>query len=236
MPAFFPFLLVAAAVIAIGSGSKAGWRTQAQMADGEHGAPPSVQGMPTKRWFFWYVLPIGASQYGTRGPSYLTDAEAFDLEASTKSATLGVQLFRFVYLPLRQVWVYDTRNEPALLASREIRDANGNVVGVHHRNTGACPDFVGAIALTTPLKGPWPYTTLPAQVRLNGKLFKKARFSTMKTGVVGQYREAVSTNSMHLYVMANGTYLVTHLDEANPDMGRALEHLFKDVIRPMQVA
>jgi hypothetical protein len=213
--------MVAALVIAIASGSRSGWRTQAQMAEGQGAAPP-IDGTAVKRWFFWYVLPVGSSSYGARGPEFLTDQEAFELERQTKTATLGVQLYRWVWVPSKGVWVYDTRNAPGLLASREIRDQQGNVVG--------------AVALTKPLTGRWPYTTLPARIHLAGKLFKKARFLKQKPGVVGQYREAVAANSMHLYVLHDGTYLVTHLDEANPDMGAALAHLWKDVVKPMKVA
>lgn len=218
MPLALPFLLAVSAFLVIAAGSRSGWRTQADIAEESHG----VHGFPQKRWFFWYILPHGATAYSYRGPDYLTDQEAFDLEAHTKSSTLGVQLFRFVYIPARGTWVYDTRNDPSLLASREIRDAQGNVVG--------------AIPLTKPLTGHWPYANLPAEVHLDGRLFRKARLSVQKTGVVGQYREAVPENSMHLYVMYDGTYLVTHLDEANPDMGKALMHLLKDVVKPMKVA
>ncbi len=228
MPAVFPFLLVAAAVIAIASGSKSGWRTQAQMAEGQGAAPP-IQGIypgapgQVKRWFFWYVLPVGATSYGARGPENLTDAEAFELERQTKTASLGTQLYRFVWIPSQGVWVYDTRNDPGLLASREIRDQFGNVVG--------------AIALTKPLLGKWPFgSQLPAEVHVEGRLFKRAKFSSQKPGVIVQYREAVPTNSMHLYVCQNGNYTVTHLDEANPDMGNLLGHLFKDVVKPMRAA
>jgi hypothetical protein len=222
----FALLLAGSAFLVLAYGSKSGWRTQAQYAQGDAAAPPvqgeDIVGGALKRWFFWYILPFGATQYGARGPSYMTDQEAFDLEANTKAGSLGAQLFRFVWIPAKGVWVYDRRNEPSLLASREIRDDQGNVVG--------------AIALSKPMVGKWPYETLPKEVTIDGKLFKKARLSVQKTGVVGQYREDVPTNSVHLYVLYDGTYLATHVDEANPDMGRAIEHLLKDVIKPMRVA
>jgi hypothetical protein len=225
MPLAFPFLLCAALVIAIASGSKSGWRTSAQMARGE-GPAPDIQGESPKRWFFWYVLPYGATSYTFRGPSNLTDQEAFELEAETRSASLGVQLFRFVYIYASGTWVYDQRTPPALLGSREIRDQSGNVVGGN--------DIVGAIALTKHITGQWPYTTLPAAVHLGKRAFNRAKFVAQKPGVVGQYREAVATNAMHLYVLHDGTYVITHLDESNPDMGNALAHLWNDVVKPMK--
>jgi hypothetical protein len=157
----------------------------------------------------------------------MTDQEAFELEAETSAASLGVQLFRFVYVQTTGVWVYDQRTGPALLASRAIHDAQGNVVGVH-------PDFIGAIPLTKHLTGQWPYQTLPAVVHLGKRRFDRTRFTAQKPGVVGQYREAVPENSMHLYVLHDGTYVITHLDESNPDMGGALAHLWKDVVKPMK--
>ena len=59
----------------------------------------------------------------------MTDQEAFRFEFSTKTASLGALLYRYVYLPAKGIWLYDTRNDPALIASREIRDPQGNVVG-----------------------------------------------------------------------------------------------------------
>jgi hypothetical protein len=133
LPGWFPFALVASGLIALGAGMRSNWGrakgpaplpTGPQQAGVLHGGPPN-------RWFFWYILPPGATAYGARGPSHMTDQEAFQLEFETKTATLGAKLYRFVWIPARreQPWVYDTRNDPALLASREIRDERGAVVG-----------------------------------------------------------------------------------------------------------
>ncbi len=137
LPRWFPFAVVASGLIALGAGLRSNWgRTTA--AAPPPPLPPQVKqagvlqdwGLgATKRWFFWYVLPFGATSYGARGPENLTDQGAFQLEFDTRSASLGVQLYRYVWVPSQGDWIYDNRNQPALLASREIRDQQGNVVG-----------------------------------------------------------------------------------------------------------
>jgi hypothetical protein len=77
-------------------------------------------GPSPERWFFWYVLPFRATAYSARGPMHMTDQGAFQLEFDTKTASLGAQLYRFAWIPTKGIWVYDTRNDPALLASAEI--------------------------------------------------------------------------------------------------------------------
>jgi hypothetical protein len=136
LPGWFPFALVASGLIAIGAGIKSNWGRPAVAKTEPPPGPPPVQqggvlhGIPgLERWFFWYVLPPRAAAYGARGPEYLTDQGAFQLEFETKTNVLGTQLYRFVWIPDRGVWVYDTRNDPALLASSTIRDQQGNVVG-----------------------------------------------------------------------------------------------------------
>ena len=140
LPGWFPFAVVASAVLVIAAGVKSGWRLA---ADQPKPTPPSpvppvsqagvlqdwLGAVSPSRWFFWYVLPYGASQYVAHGPENLTDQDAFQLEATTKATSLGAQLYRFVWIPASGTWVYDARTDPALLASREIRDASGNVVG-----------------------------------------------------------------------------------------------------------
>lgn len=79
-----------------------------------------------------------------------------------------------------------------------------------------------------PVKGIWPFLGYPDAVRLDGHLFRRARFWQPYPGVVEQYREAVATNSCHLLVRADGTYEITHADGDNPDMGRPVEHLLND--------
>jgi hypothetical protein len=220
-----PILLLFAAAFVIAAGQRSDWTTSAARAEEEERkrkqlGTPHVEGV-TRRWFFWYVLPFGSTTYGMRGPEFLTDEEAFSLESRTRAASLGVQLFRFVYTS-SGVWVFDTRTAPALLASRPITDASGNVVG--------------AIALPKPITGTWPYAELPQVVFVNRKRFVKAKIQASKPGVIGQYREDVPENSQHLYVCSNGRYVIDHVDEANPDHGRMLEHFLKDFVRPMRVA
>jgi hypothetical protein len=142
LPGWFPFAVVASFLVMVGAGMKSGWKISGN--EPPPPPPPIPPGTPqvkqagalqdwglgsSGRWFFWYVLPVGATAYGAKGPEYLTDQGAFQLEFDTRSASLGVQLYRYVRIPALGVWVYDSRNEPSLLASREIRDQHGNVVG-----------------------------------------------------------------------------------------------------------
>lgn len=135
LPGWFPFALLASGLIAIGAGIKSNWGRPATLAKTPPAVPPIrqagiLQGVPgLERWFFWYILPPNATSYGARGPSYMTDQGAFQLEFETKTNVLGTQLYRFAWIPDRGIWVYDRRNDPELLASSTIRDAQGIVVG-----------------------------------------------------------------------------------------------------------
>lgn len=140
LPGWFPYALTASFLVMIGAGIKSNWGRPAAVAAGPPPPVPPVRqggvlqewlgGIPgLSRWFFWYILPPGANAYGARGPEYLTDQAAFQLEFDTKTSRLGTQLYRFVWIPERGVWIYDSRNDPALLASSTIRDQQGNVVG-----------------------------------------------------------------------------------------------------------
>jgi len=138
LPVWFPFAVVASGLIALGAGLRSNWGRTTAAAPPPPPLPPQVKqagvlqdwGLGTQsRWFFWYVLPYNATEYGARGPEKLTDQGAFQLEFETKTTSLGVKLYRFVWIPMNGIWVPDTRNDPALLASRAIRDQQGAVVG-----------------------------------------------------------------------------------------------------------
>jgi hypothetical protein len=131
LPGWFPFALTASGLIALAAGMKSNWGRAKAPAPLPSSTPQQAGVLhgPLSRWFFWYTLPQGATEYGARGPMYLTDQEAFQLEFATKAASLGTLLYRFVWIPAQGIWIYDTRTDPALLASREIQDAQGNVVG-----------------------------------------------------------------------------------------------------------
>jgi hypothetical protein len=70
--------------------------------------------MPMKRWFFWYIIPSGASSWIVKKAEFLTDYEAFNLEFRTKAQNLGASMYRLVWDG--RVWVFDTRNDRQLLA------------------------------------------------------------------------------------------------------------------------
>jgi hypothetical protein len=82
------------------------------------------------------------------------------------------------------------------------------------------------------LRAIWPYSGTPDQVQLAGRRFQLATFRFYRSGVTAQYREAVPTSSLHLLVLDDGTYLVDHQDDFNPDgpQGSPLQHLVKDFI------
>lgn len=104
----------------------------------------------------------------------------------------------------------------------------------HHHVTHTLPSVlssVGAVEVNPPIRGVWTAPGFPKSVTLRGRVFKRAQWKFPKTGVVAQYREAVPVNSHHLLVLGDGTFIIDHYDEANPDAGRAIEHLIKDVLK-----
>jgi len=123
LPKWLPFAALASGLVAIASGIKSG-----KIPSSVDGLPPlpdidlmnegdTVEGYTGKRWFFWYSRYNG--EVKVIGPFQMTDYEAFRLESRTRSENLGVELFRFVW-PGQGAWLYDTRNGPALLASRDV--------------------------------------------------------------------------------------------------------------------
>ena len=80
----------------------------------------------------------------------------------------------------------------------------------------------------TPITGWWGINGYPDTVHFDGRLFRKARWKDTYPGVAEQYREAVVRDSMHLKVYANGQWVIDHVDQDNPDMGRPIEHFFND--------
>lgn len=201
----FPFFLVAAAVLAIAAGSKSGWRTSADMAAGE--APlPAVQGLGpgTKSWFIWKVNARSS------GPYFLTNDEAIVLEHTARLKAPRAIILRWMFDPKSRRWLSDLRTARAL---------HGDAVSV------------GAVAIDPPITGRWIYgNAFPVEIAMNNRTYRRALWSFPRTNVVAQYREAKKTNSQHLFVMNDGTYVVDHIDEANPDQGMVLTHFLKDVL------
>ena len=202
----FPFFLVAAAVLAIAAGSKSGWRTQADMAAGE--APlPSIQGSGIKSWFCWVLVTNGGAPR-TAGPYYVTDVEALGLELPVRSGMTSVDtLHRFARVNGK--WERDSRS------FGELKSLSPTV---------------GAYPVTPPKTGKWTFKTFPDVVTVNGKKFKKALWQFPRSNVIAQYREDVLHDSTHLFVMKDGTFLIDHVDESNPDKGLVMEHLVNDVL------
>lgn len=87
---------------------------------------------------------------------------------------------------------------------------------------------LGESRLPVPVSDNWPLPNFPDEIWLGDRLFRKAQWQQDYVGVVEQYREAVARNSAHMKVYANGVWVIDHIDEDNPDMGRPVEHFFND--------
>lgn len=82
-------------------------------------------------------------------------------------------------------------------------------------------------AIAPPIVGVWT----GAPPKLPGRAeFRLAFWAHDKPGVVQQWRENVPTDSLHLYVLEDGTWWVDHEDAHNPDRGRWAEHVWYDVL------
>lgn len=87
---------------------------------------------------------------------------------------------------------------------------------------------VGALPLAPVLTGQWTLPNFPEQVLVDGRLFRRAGWRQPYEGVVEQYREERVRNSMHLKVYSDRSWIVDHVDEDNPDLGRPVEHFLND--------
>lgn len=80
-----------------------------------------------------------------------------------------------------------------------------------------------------PELGPWPFGGFPPAVELGGRVYRLSEWAWPYPHVVAQYREAKPELAAHLQVLDDGSYLVDHLDESNPDFS-PVAHLLDDVI------
>lgn len=113
-------------------------------------------------------------------------------------------------------WDPDCEEEAPVLDARRI--------------SGAQDPIMGARALSPALRGKWPSTDLPLTITVHGRPFRKAEWAWPYPGVRAQYRETNPQGSMHLFVLEDGTWIVPHIDEENPDLGNPLTHLAKDIL------
>ena len=91
---------------------------------------------------------------------------------------------------------------------------------------------VGFAELAQPLRGTWPFNGFPDSVVISGRTFKRSKkWAAPYHLVVAQYREDVDHDSMHLMVKADGTWIIEHTDDANPERGLVLDHTLRDVIQ-----
>lgn len=80
------------------------------------------------------------------------------------------------------------------------------------------------------ITGPWLLEPgdFPEVIEIEGQAFTRAIRKQPYEGVIEQYRAAVPRDSAHLLVLEDGSYLIDHVDEYNPDMGAPLRHWVVD--------
>lgn len=89
-------------------------------------------------------------------------------------------------------------------------------------------ELLAEVVIADPPTGVWPHRDFPDEVQINGRTFRYAQWQKPYPGVVAQYREPVPRFSQHLKVRRDGTWIIDHVDEYNPDMGYATLHFFTD--------
>lgn len=82
--------------------------------------------------------------------------------------------------------------------------------------------------LEPPIEGVWPFPDFPEAVEIEDDTFVKTKREQPYEGVVAQYRQNVARDSGHLLVRSDGTYIIDHVDEYNPDMGHPVKHFLVD--------
>jgi hypothetical protein len=82
--------------------------------------------------------------------------------------------------------------------------------------------------LDPPVTGFWNLNGFPEVVFIRNRRFRRALLKQDYPRVVAQYREDVERKSRHLKVYESGVWAIDHVDDDNPDRGRALPHFFND--------
>jgi len=88
---------------------------------------------------------------------------------------------------------------------------------------------LGKIPVIPAITGTWPLGFFPPEVQIAGTTFRRATWASPFLDAAAQYREVADYDAMHLIVYRNGSFVIDHLDEANPDQGHVLEHAVLDV-------
>jgi len=87
--------------------------------------------------------------------------------------------------------------------------------------------------LEPPIRAPWSFGDFPEAIEIDGQTFYRAVRKQPYDNVIEQYRAAVPRDSAHLLVLNDGSYIIDHVDEYNPDMGHPLRHWVVDHPRGM---
>lgn len=124
-------------------------------------------------------------------------------------------------------WDPDCEEEAPILDARRIAGADPAIIGMDVNSDGS----IGAEKLEPALRGKWPTVDYPKTVKLAGRVFVRAEWYWPYPNVRAQYREDAAQKSMHLFVLADGTWIVPHIDAENPDKGDPVRHMVEDVIR-----
>jgi hypothetical protein len=83
------------------------------------------------------------------------------------------------------------------------------------------------------LRGKWPTVDYPQIIHVAGREFRRAGWYWPYPNVKAQYRESKAQDSMHLFVLLDGTWIIPHVDDENPDLGNPIQHLLRDVLPPV---
>lgn len=176
---------------------------------------------------FWYVLgywPATKQWGGWVGPLRLTDYQLYRKIKDEQARSRGLTHYRLAYSPLQRVWLQDNRTET------ELAESLAPIPG-YDSDPWISGTTVGAIRVSPPLSGVWPFVGHPPRVQISKMHFDRSGWTFPRRGVVAQYRERVPVNSKHLFVLENGRFVVPHMDEENPDLGSAIGHFVKDVMK-----
>jgi hypothetical protein len=90
----------------------------------------------------------------------------------------------------------------------------------------------GVIPINPPIVGRWNLDSYPSIIEYAGRRYERQDvWAFPEPGVVAQYREMMCMNSRHMKVLADGRFVINHIDSANPACGPeyAVKHAVSDL-------